>query len=111
MNGHLALDHISGWTSSDFLQFTGDVAASSSNYTEITATSYDEALANATLPANANVFHYTAAQVGSDVIVFDPAMSDAVVLAGVTLANISQACHRCRRSKSGHSVLRNTNSA
>jgi Ca2+-binding RTX toxin-like protein len=43
-NGHPErLDHITDWTSSDFLQFTDGPAMTASGYVEVTAATYDEA--------------------------------------------------------------------
>ncbi len=88
--GHLErLDHVTNWTSGDFLQFSGDFTATPATYQEITAASFDQA----TDIAQTNLSHsiyYTVAQVGSDVVVFALSQADAVVLQGRTLSDISQ---------------------
>jgi Ca2+-binding RTX toxin-like protein len=87
--GHLEkLDHITDWTSSDFVQFTGGVVAIPGSYIEITASSFDQAAAT----AQSNFvlgFDYTVAQVGSDLVVFGLKEADAVVLSNHSLADIS----------------------
>ena len=65
-----------------------DVAPTASNYLEITATSYDDAYAKAMAAAQGGMA-YIAAQVGSDVVVFDPQFDEAVVLTGARLTDIS----------------------
>ena len=89
--GHLeALDQITDWTASDYLQFLPG-GASAGSYAEITATSYDQAMAIAESNSTMGI-NYTAAQLGSDVVVFwGGDGGDAVVLQGRTLADISQA--------------------
>ena len=85
------LDHITDWTSSDFLQFTGGPAMTANGYVEITASTFDQALSIAIGDTLTNIA-FVAAQVGSDVIVFDEqGPIEAVVLVGRTLADISQA--------------------
>jgi Ca2+-binding RTX toxin-like protein len=91
LGGHTGrLDHILGWSSTDFLQYVGDAAATSSNYREITAADYDTAYNQAQAAFSQGV-NYTAAQVGSDVIVFAPHGGYAVDLVGATLADLSEA--------------------
>ncbi len=89
-NNPAGLDHVTDWSSSDFLQFTGGPVATATNYTEITSSSLEAAYAQANADLGANIF-YIAAQVGSDVLVVDLAQSDAVLLSNTTLDNISQA--------------------
>ncbi len=88
--GHLEqLDRVTDWTANDFLQFLSGGASSPSSYTEITATSYDQALATAQSNFSNLHINYTVAQLGSNVVVFAPAQGDAVLLQGRTLADIS----------------------
>jgi Ca2+-binding RTX toxin-like protein len=91
-SGHLErLDHITDWTNSDFLQFTGGPPMSANGYQEATAATFDQALSIA-ITNSLTPVHYLAVQVGSDVIVFgDVGPIEAVVLTGRTLADISQA--------------------
>jgi Ca2+-binding RTX toxin-like protein len=90
--GHLELlDHITDWSSDDFLQFTNSPAATANTYLEIVSTSYDSAL-NFVVGGqlSGSPVAYVAAQIGSDVVVFGGG-SNAVVLTGRSLADISQA--------------------
>ena len=82
------IDHITDWTSADILTFTGGGAATANSYSEVTASSFDQAAALAQTNL-AQGTEYTVAQVGSDVIVFDLRVADAVVLTNRTLADIS----------------------
>ena len=67
------------------------------NYTEITASTYDEALAAAGGLIAAGTINFVAVQVGADVVLFvdtannNGTADDAVVLVGRTLADISSA--------------------
>ncbi|MBS0362192.1 MAG: hypothetical protein JSR98_12495, partial [Proteobacteria bacterium] len=88
------LDHIIDWTNSDFLQFTDGPAMTASGYTEITASTFDQALNIAVndRPLFGSQIPYVAAQVGGDVIVFGGGqVIQAVVLVGRTLDDISAA--------------------
>jgi Ca2+-binding RTX toxin-like protein len=89
-NNPQGLDHITDWSSSDFIKFTGGPVATATNYLEGTASSFEAAYAQANANLGANVF-YIVDQVGADVVVIDLAQLDAVVLSNTTLANISQA--------------------
>ena len=86
------LDHITDWTSSDFLQFTDGPAMTANGYVEVTASSFDQALNIAVNDRfGSTPIPYVVAQVGGDVIVFGGQIINAVVLTGRTLADISQA--------------------
>ncbi|HLZ77356.1 hypothetical protein [Phenylobacterium sp.] len=89
-NNPTGLDHITDWSSSDFIQFTGGPVATATNYVEITASSVEAAYAQANADLGAEIF-YVVAQVGADVVVVGLAQSDEVVLSNTTLASISQA--------------------
>jgi Ca2+-binding RTX toxin-like protein len=91
LSGHPErLDHITDWSSDDFLQFTDGPAMAANRYTEIVTATVDSALnfaaGNQLTPGAAP---YIAAQVGNDVIVIEGL--NAVVLSGRTLADISAA--------------------
>ncbi|HXA39241.1 MAG TPA: calcium-binding protein [Phenylobacterium sp.] len=86
------LDHITDWTSSDFLQFTDGPAMTANAYVEVTASSFDQALSIAVNDrSGASPSPYVVAQVGSDVIVFGGQVINAVVLSGRSLDDISPA--------------------
>ena len=88
LSGHLErLDRITDWHSGDVLRFP-DVAATVANYVELNATSYDDAYARAMAAARGGAI-YVAAQIGSDVVVFDPRFALAVLLTGARLTDIS----------------------
>jgi Ca2+-binding RTX toxin-like protein len=90
LQGHLqSIDHVTDWSNSDFLQFSGDAVATSANYQEITAATYDSAYNAAQAAFTDHAVNYTVAQVGADVIVFAPQEGLAVDLVGRTLADIS----------------------
>jgi Ca2+-binding RTX toxin-like protein len=81
------LDHIVDWASNDLLSFSGGGAG---GYAEITAFSFDQAVATAQSNLALGI-DYTVAQMGADVVVFALKAGDAVVLAHRTLAEVSQA--------------------
>ena len=88
--GTIPLDtpSIVDWEGGDKLdfQFSGSVAGSSANYHEISASSYDAALAAAVAFHSNSSPSYVAAQVGADVIVFGGGL--AVILTGRSLGDI-----------------------
>jgi Ca2+-binding RTX toxin-like protein len=91
-SGHLeGLDHITDWSSSDFIEFSGGPASSANGYEEVTASTFEQARGIAITDRVSSGIGYVAAQVGSDVIVFGEQTLEAVVLTGRTLADISQA--------------------
>lgn len=94
------LDRILDWAAEDKLSFTSsnDVeigAGTSANYAEITAATYDAALAAANAQVAGGVVNYVAAQVGADVFVFADSEANngvadsAIILVGKTLADIA----------------------
>jgi Ca2+-binding RTX toxin-like protein len=91
-----SLDQILDWDSTDSLDFRGlPTAMDGANYLEVSASSYDAALASANTYIAGGAFDYVAVQVGSDVVVFadnnndDGTADDAVVLVGRTLDDLS----------------------
>jgi Ca2+-binding RTX toxin-like protein len=80
------LDHILNWNRQDIIEVP-TVPAGPQNYTEVTAASYDQAYAIA-LSNNPKGIYYTVAQVGADLVVFDP-LFDAFVISNRTLADFS----------------------
>ena len=84
------LDHITDWTSSDYLYFpNGWPNTGGANYIETTAPDFVQAAVLAGNLQNTAAHPYVAVQVGPDVIVFGAA--NAVVLSGRTLNDISGA--------------------
>jgi Ca2+-binding RTX toxin-like protein len=93
-----SLDQILDWQATDALHFAaGGAATDGVNYIELTAASYDAALALANGQIAGGVVNYVVVQVGSDTVVFtdtgndNGTAEDAVVLVGRTLADISAA--------------------
>src|SRR6185437_12567505 len=89
-NNPAGLDHITDWSSSDFIKFTGGPVATATNYVEITADSVEQAYAQGDAYQRSEVF-YVVAQVGPDVVVVFLNQFDEVVLSNTTLDQISQA--------------------
>jgi Ca2+-binding RTX toxin-like protein len=86
------LVRITDWESTDRIDFADDsfMPANSANYREITAESYDAAVAAATALRTTSDILYVSAQVGADVVVFGLGPSPAaVLLTGRTLADIA----------------------
>ena len=90
LHGHLEkIDHITDWTSADFLQIFNGPVATSANFQEITVNDYDTAYARAQSDFAAHGIEYTVAFVGQDSIVFAAHEGYAVVLEGQILSSIS----------------------
>jgi Ca2+-binding RTX toxin-like protein len=91
LHGHLQrIDHITDWSSSDFLQIFNGPVATSANYQEINVNDYDTAYARAQSDFAAHGIEYTVALVGQDMIVFAAHEGYAVDLQSQILSSISE---------------------
>jgi hypothetical protein len=88
-------DQVTDWSGTDDTLDFATAASTGTDYIELTANNYAEAIALANTQINAGTYNYVSVAIGADVVVFadsagdNGTADDALVLVGRTLADIS----------------------